>query len=435
MFSKLGKNLTVMNKNLITSLLLLCTLYFSCSKSKQPGPQDAGTNTIKITLVSGSGQTDTVGQTLLSPIVIKVTQNGAPVSGYTVQFTGSGCNSDRVDLASSKSDGTISYNWSLAGDIGPQTLKAYAINSQNIKVDSVTAMGTGVAPGSGRHYSACSVQLGYMPTSFCKLSTGRLFVSYGGLELRYSDDNGASWNLVASLGKTHNLQFVLSSPTDELFAFSVGDGIFYSSDAGATWTIINANPFNIQGPFSAVCTPSGKLLVADGETINISLDKGKTWAAPAASFGDTQIGSPTEDKNGSLYVVGEETQTIFKSTDNGVTWTIPHPTERDFAIYVDNNNTFYRSTTGGGIYISKDNGVTYTQLVNAPNELIENMSVQSDGNFYYDLLVKGLYVVKGTNQAQHLDDNESSVPTVYILSKNNNIVYSSFTPYINYYPL
>jgi hypothetical protein len=147
------------------------------------------------------------------------------------------------------------------------------------------------------------------------------------------------------------------------------------------------------------------------------------------------MSSPTEDKSGNLYVIGDGSQTIYKSGDNGATWVaIPHPTEKDFALYVDNNNTFYKSTSTGGIYTSKDNGATYTQLVNAPNEFIESMSVQSDGNFYYDMLGRGLYLLKG-GVPKHLDDNEFNVPTAYVLAQNNNIVFCDFYVYIVHYRL
>jgi hypothetical protein len=423
-----------MNKSLIASLSVACMLYLGCSKSKQPGPQNTTDNAIKITLVSGSGQTDTVGQTLLSPIVVKVTQNGAPVSGYTVQFTGSGCNSDRADLLNTKSDGTASYNWSLAGDIGLQTLKAYAVNAQNVKVDSIAATGTGVAPGLGWETSACSLQEDVMPSSMCKLSTGRLFACYSSLELRYSDDNGISWNLVSSFGKTNSPEFVVSTPADGLFVFSTSDVISYSADAGATWSVVGKPA--IGTITSAICTPSGRLFVTDPETVAVSSDNGKTWITPAASFNDSQMGSPTEDKNGNLYVAGGETQTIYKSADGGATWTpVADPPREDVGLYVDNNNTFYKSTSISGVYISKDNGATYSLLISSPNSFITAMSVQSDGNFYYDNPGKGLYQLVGSNPPRHLDDNESSIPTVYILAKNNNIVFSSFSPVINYYRL
>jgi photosystem II stability/assembly factor-like uncharacterized protein len=276
-----------------------------------------------------------------------------------------------------------------------------------------------------------------------------LFVSYAGLELRYSDDNGTSWKLVKSLGKSHRIETVVSTPADELFVFALGEGTFYSKDAGQTWTMMGIQPVNSVDINEAVCTPTGKLLVTDLTKIYVSIDKGKTWITPAAKFsppnsgggGDTDMGSPAEDQSGNLYVIGRESQTIYKSTDNGATWAaIPHEFEFDYALYIDNNNWFYKSrsdnnNTGGGIYLSKDNGANYTLLISSPNTFIEHMTVQSDGNFYYDLLFKGLYMAKGiSNSVRNLDDNESGQPTPYIVAKNNTIIYSTLgSGLIRYY--
>ena len=124
-----------MQKNLIFSLSIFCLIYFSCSKSKSPGPQINTTSSIKIELVSGSNQVDTIGRPLANPIVIKITQNGIPLNNYGVLYEGSGCNAERLDEFSTAADGTAQYNWWLASDVGAQTLTIVAMNAKNQKVD------------------------------------------------------------------------------------------------------------------------------------------------------------------------------------------------------------------------------------------------------------------------------------------------------------
>ncbi len=112
-----------MNKRLIISLSIICVLYFRCSKSKQPGPQNGGTSAVKIEITSGGGQTDTVGHLLANPIAIKVTQNGLPLNGYTVVIQGSGCNADSITTTFTRPTGVVDYNWYLAGDVGQRVFK------------------------------------------------------------------------------------------------------------------------------------------------------------------------------------------------------------------------------------------------------------------------------------------------------------------------
>jgi len=146
-----------MYKNLIALLSIASVLFYGCSKSNQPGPKGGGTtDAVKIELVSGDKQTDTIGRTLANFITVKVSVAGVAKAGYQVQFLGSGCNSDRVDKYPTAADGTASYNWSLAGDVGTQTLKMIVFDSQNKKLDSVTATSTALAPVAGWHFSACT---------------------------------------------------------------------------------------------------------------------------------------------------------------------------------------------------------------------------------------------------------------------------------------
>jgi len=429
-----------MKKNLIIPLATIIVLYLGCSKSNNSdnGPKNNTPAPVKIEIVSGSGQADTVGLQLANLIVVKVTQNGNPVAGYNVEFQGSGCNQDLTLIETTQADGTTSYVWRLAGDVGQQTVKAYALNAQNQKVDSATATGTGIAPGPGWHNSACSIVGGLTVAAICKLSTGKLFACYPGKAyMRYSDDNGASWYAVTNLGNSHFFTWVQSSYSDELYAFAINEGIFYSKDAGQTWTQLSSPPFSTANISAGICTPNGKLIITTPGDVSVSLDKGQTWArtpssgfpVPGANGGDDEdFGSPTEDKSGNLYVAGREGGTIYESTDNGGTWSaISKPQgEDDFGFYVDNNNWYYKVIGGSpnaGLYLSKDNGATYTELFSAPFYFLHLFSIQSDGNYYFENVFTGLYQSTGiTASVKLISSIRTQTNAPYIVAKNGNVV-------------
>jgi photosystem II stability/assembly factor-like uncharacterized protein len=426
----------------LIALLLIVSIFTGCSKSnkKDTAPVDS---TLKIEIVSGNHQTDTIGKRLTNLIYFKVLLNNNPVNGYTIQLVGSGCNSDHVDSVVTVLDGTNTYNWFLAGDVGTETLKAYVLNSKRQRVDSVTANATALAPGPGWHYSACGGQTGMLPSNYCILSTGRIFAVFtnGETYLRYSDDNGRSWNLVKSLGDMHELEYIVSTPQDELIAITYGEGNLYSADAGTTWTMLPKQPFNTDYVTSVVYTNEGKLLVSgQSNPISISSDKGNTWTiaspeqfVPPHSATDGNFSSPAEDIAGNLYLVGRYSQTIYKSSDNGATWTVvPHPEESDYGLYIDKNNWFYKSTSdnNGGIFISKDNGNTYSQLGYYSNYLFSNLSLQSDGKLYFDAQGQGLFQSTGSaNNFAGLiyQDNLGNNLIPYIVAKNNNIIVTDLT--------
>ena len=446
-----------MRKNLILTILSIGLLYVSCSKLSEvninpPPKKPVENHSIKLSLVSGDKQTDTIGNPLSSQIIVTVTQDGVPTSGYTVQFVASGCNQTDTVSTPSQPDGTADYIWSLAGEVGQQNMTAYVLNSNNQKVDSIKATATALAAGPGWHRSGCSVQGSSSAATFCKLSTGRLFTCYGGVKtyLRYSDDNGVSWGAVKSLGNTHTITWVLSTPSDEIYAFTEGsDGTFYSNDGGKTWSNLGVPPFNTEIFSSIVCTPTGRLIAASevDPPLSISTDKGKTWStSPFSAFlpqnmNNPLFSDPTEDKDGNLYVVERQNGNLFKSADGGKTWSLVpeggYNAPGDvFAFYVDNNNWFYKSTSqfSPGIYLSKDNGINYNLIVHfSPIDEIANMSFQSDGNLYYENIGSGLYSYDG-NSSKLVFGYADSFFKPYIVAKNNNIIFcNSGHSYIRYY--
>jgi hypothetical protein len=448
-----------MQKNLILTILSIGLLCFSCSKSNKsdivPPSNPPENHVIKLTLVSGDGQTDSLGNQLTNPIIVKVTQDGIATSGYTVEFVASGCAQTDTISTPSQPDGTAVFDWSLSGGIGQQTATMYVLNSNKKKVDSVKATATGLQPGPGWHRSLCSVFVSSSPATFCKLNSGRLFTCFGGGKtyLRYSDDNGVSWYAVKSLGNTHTITWVLSTPTDEIFAFTEGtDGTFYSNDAGQTWSNLGVPPFNTELFSSIICTASGKLIAATaGFPLKISNDKGKTWNTIQSSafvpqgINGFSYSSPAEDKNGNLYILASQQSlvNIYKSSDGGQNWNIMPESGYNipgdvFSFYVDNSNWFYKSTEqfNPGIYISKDNGINYAILIpGSPVTEFTNMSVQSDGKFYYET-GNSLFqydATSGISKNIYGNGYDTRV-SAYIVAKNNNIIVDNQGgSYIRYY--
>jgi hypothetical protein len=443
-----------MNKKLLLPLLLISMIFFGCSKSSQPNPQNnngtkgstgtsgstgsTGSSGVKIEIVSGNDQTDTIGYP--HTINVKVTStSGASLAGYGVLYEASGCNVDNPSSVNLAADGTSGYIWRLAGDVGQQSLKIVVLDAQNKHVDSTTAVSKGIAPAiGGWHYSACTYPFGFDVLAMCKLSTGRMFLVLAGgpAYLRYSDDNGVSWNSVKGLGNTHRLQSVVSTPTDEVFVVT-DDGNYYSGDAGQTWTSLGMAGFNSVGAISGITyTSSGKLFVTTQfHSLYISSDKGKTWTVVPSSAlinprgtggGDTDFGSPSSDQNGNLYVLSDESGTIYKSTDVGKTWTALNlPSYQFESLFIDKNNWFYTSVNGQpsyGVYVSKDNGATFNILSNSTTGFNQGISVQSDGNLYYTIETQGLYKLNGVSGPAKMIFSNVGFETSYIVAKNNNVV-------------
>jgi len=417
------------------AIALLTSLLFSCSKSKNNPTPAPITSTVKITLVSGNNQNAAIGYSVADSIVVKVTDNGTPASNYDVQFIGSGCNEDLVTDVKTRADGTAKYLWSMASNLGTQTLNAVAIN-QNHRLDSISISATAVAPVGLAPKSACIPNPGYELERIIQLNSGRLIASfYLQASLRYSDDNGTSWYPVKSFGANHFVASIATSPQDEIFVATKNEGVFYSKDAGNTWSDISPPTFNKADLIADITyTKSGKVIFTGlSNDVYISPDKGKTWTHAANGLGTGgSYTSPVELNNGDLYILCGN-NVLYKSTDGGQSWTSQNTrlTVNVTAIYADNNGWFYEASETPAsnqdiIAISKDNGATFSNLVaytsptNQP--YLNNMSVQSDGLFYFGSLSYAICRIASPNQVSNYALMQLGF-AVYIVTKSNRFLY------------
>lgn len=416
----------------VASLLL-----FGCSKSNN-NPTPTTTDNYKISVVSGNNQTAAIGYSLKDSIVVKVTDNAQIVSGIQVQFIGSGCNEDLVANATTKSDGTAVHYWSLAGDQGPQTLRAVIIAAGK-RVDSVNVNATAVPAFSLglRAMSACVPNPGAAATRILQLSTGRLLACFPvKAAIRYSDDDGSTWKALTGFGTSHYVVDLAISPTDEIFAATENDGIFYSKDAGNTWTDISPATFNKSDVVANIAfTKSGKvILTGHANDIFITADKGKTWTNSATGLGSAAAYfMPLELNNGDFYILCLD-NTLYKSTDGGKTWIVQNKRLETnvTGIYVDGNGWFYRAqstpaTSQDVIDVSKDNGVTFTNLVTytANNPYLSNMSIQPDGLFYFGQLSYAICRIQSNGQIATYTLAPDFL-SVYLVTKSHRFLYTDF---------
>lgn len=382
-------------------------------------------------VVSGNEQTDTVANPLKDPLVLRATVDGISTPGLTIKFVASGCAATDTLTTQSTSDGTAIYSWTLAGNIGQQTLNAYLVNDKGETVDSVKALATALAPKPGWHNSACSVFASSSPNIFCRLSSGRLFVNFGFESfLRYSDDNGASWFAVKSLGNNKNINYIAASPNDELFAFTIA-GTFYSTDAGKTWINQGVPPFDTRLIHKVSFSNTGQLLVTGVDPLlSISSDKGKTWK-PIRS--NPNVGRSIEpgnyydcniDADNNIYLTARGNDKLYKSSDGGQTWDLI--LQDTFSFFIDAMGQFYRSSDiiDNGLFISNNQGFTYDRIFSYPRyDGVFNMSDQPDGYLYFDQIGVGISrLAKGSSKPELIFPDNVSEEQPYIVAKNGNII-------------
>ncbi len=146
---------------------------------------------------------------------------------------------------------------------------------------------------------------------------------------------------------------VLYAGTGEYNTNSWGCGILRSTDAGVSWTQLGATSFRVtQGG-----VPAG-----------------------SASFGKILVGRPAGGSVANTVLIGATNVAVFRSPDGGSSWSlallgatasvVAHPTQAG-VVYAGNSDNFTASRRG--VYKSIDNGVTWTLLPAIPDVIVDNV--------------------------------------------------------------
>lgn len=109
------------DRSLLCASLSALALAAACGGTTEPEPN------LVIASVSGDGQTADVGMEVADPLVVRVTQDGVPLSGRTVTWSVT-AGGGSVDPTSSTTDasGNASTTWTLGPSAGANTVQAAA---------------------------------------------------------------------------------------------------------------------------------------------------------------------------------------------------------------------------------------------------------------------------------------------------------------------
>lgn len=146
-------------------------------------------------------------------------------------------------------------------------------------------------------------------------------------EVAYSDDGGATWNLV-NVGSS-NGEYVADSGA--LFALdqyniwlgTAGGYIYYSDDGGLTWTAQESGSIHT-GAYNGIHFKNALVGMAVGaaDIVAYTNDGGTTWAAATATGGSNALTTVTHNTGSpGIWWAGDDGGDLYYSTDEGTTWT------------------------------------------------------------------------------------------------------------------
>jgi len=393
----------------------------ACKKSDHPSNTLVA---VKITVVSGNNQQDTVGRVLRDSIRVSVTRGNLPFPNAQLEIVQPGCAYSLTTYAVTGQDGTVSFPWQLNGTIGAQSLVISVVDSSKQVLDSTNASAIGLFANHGWLPAVCAPARTNALTSFASTPGGKvLYIPID--KIYYSDDNGATWSVLPSFpGLSGGVNSIVAYK-NYIYVWN-GSGLLYSSDTGTTWqTLPSVANFGYLSTVSI--TQSGKLFVSAFNGVYESSDMGQTW---------TNIGGQTnnglgiasyyfdfcESADGSLFTVNSSGE-VWESPNSGLSWAQLPGIYNVSSVYADSSGNVYMGNTGfGGVLyrmVKTANGITWSTLgsfpaVGAADPAITSMS-ESNGSFYFLL---GGYGLMKTTDFVFYQNLMGPVVAIYCITKS-----------------
>ncbi|MCX6120778.1 MAG: T9SS type A sorting domain-containing protein [Ignavibacteriales bacterium] len=184
-----------------------------------------------------------------------------------------------------------------------------------------------------------------------------------------STNDGGTWNSVSSGLSINTAVMSLAVSNTKLFAGTAGDGVFLSTDGGNQWvqrntglTCMDVNVLGVSDTSFFAGTTGGVFRLTGNDT---------TWTQMGQAINVYAFCHDLSKPNGMNYFAGSKADSLFLSTDNGVSW--PDIVENDqshgddiLCLAISGSNLLagarlsgvYRSTDNGSSWCESDSGLT-----------------------------------------------------------------------------
>jgi hypothetical protein len=235
----------------------------------------------------------------------------------------------------------------------------------------------------------------------------------------------AQWVQGTGTGGAYVTSFVATDAY--IFAGSVGGGVSRSSDNGANWTHASSG-FAV--PYVLRLGISGKSIfagMAEGNGVYRSDDQGLNWipvnnGLPSGYFNDVAVAG-----NNVFVVTG---QGVYRTADNGANWFPMNAglnIQNSISCLVSDGMNLYAGKSVGGIFRSKDNGVSWTSIIVDPNSDVVKKSVDNiafGGSKIFASVNNSVYM--STDDGAHWASISPGLPGIIVgLAVSNTLLFAA----------
>ena len=209
----------------------------------------------------------------------------------------------------------------------------------------------------------------------------------------------------------------------------------YESNDMINWTPIPA-AFPSHMMFGFNVNQDGKIYLATGHAgVYQSVDNGISWSYNFASgYGCGSLDVEFDNSHGTYVGVGGSCRGLHLSTDDGVSWTnkIPGMDFTDIQ-FIASTNQVYACNTNFGVFVSNDNGGTWSQITNQPFSSSTSMIKYWQGNVLIFDNTGAVYSSSDAGASWNLNFNLpfTSNSTPYL---NDAVFVDDNIAWVNFYP-
>lgn len=219
-----------------------------------------------------------------------------------------------------------------------------------------------------------------------------------------SSDNGITWTTAnAGIENTHVYALVifggnLYAGVDEDASTPFGGGVYLSTDSGLTWTAMNTGLTNLR-VISLAVSGSNLFAATLGGGVFLSANAGASWSS--VNTGITNLNTRkllTVGTNLFAGAYGFSGVSLFRSSDNGFSWTNIAPSGNSVSSLIENAGNLFVGHDGSGIFRSTDNGASWTP-VNTGLTSLSVSALEKIGSDIFAATANGMFMStdNGTN--------------------------------------